>query len=227
MISRKRIEDHVQLYEKLSIPAAFLERIQYIPNAITLPAVRPQKADQPFTVLFVGRGGLEKRLHLVAHIAQVLHRQHSGIKFEILGDVTNVIDPSQFEFISFHGNQSDPAFIRAVYDRAHILILTSETEGFPLVIIEAMAHGAAIIATPVGDIPFHVKTGLNGYLFSSITDESKIEEEGIDFIVKLQKDRKLLTSISDNNVRYATEHFTIEKFNQAYQHLLSSIKSTD
>jgi glycosyltransferase involved in cell wall biosynthesis len=227
MISRKRIEDHVQLYEKLSIPAAFLERIQYIPNAISLPAVRAKKADQPFTVLFVGRGGVEKRLYLVARIAQVLHMQHIGIKFEILGDVTNVMEPSQFEFITFHGNQSDPDFIKSVYDRAHILILTSETEGFPLVIIEAMAHGAAVIATPVGDIPYHVKNGVNGYLFSTVTNETKIEVEGIDFIVKLQKDRQLLNSISDNNVRYATEHFTIEKFNHAYQHLLASIKTTD
>lgn len=227
MISRKRIEDHVQMYEKLSIPAAFLERIQYIPNAITLPSVPVKKAVEPFTVLFVGRGGLEKRLYLVTRIAQALNRQNSGIKFEILGDVTNVIDPSKFEFIVFHGNQSDPAFIQSVYDRGHVLILTSETEGFPLVIIEAMAHGAAIIATPVGDIPYHVKNGINGFLFSTITDETKIEQEGIDFIVNLQKDRQLLNSISDNNVRYAAEHFTIDKFNHAYQHLLGSIKTTD
>ena len=227
MISRKRIEDHVHLYEKISIPAAFLERIQYIPNAIALPAARPKKADDPFTVLFVGRGGLEKRLYLVARVAHVLHMENSGIKFEILGDVTNVIDPSQFEFITFHGNQSDPAVISSIYDRAHVLILTSETEGFPLVVIEAMAHGAAVIATPVGDIPYHVKNGINGYLFSSITDESKIEKEGVDFIVKLQKDHRLLKNISDNNVQYAAEHFTIDKFNHAYQHLLGSIKTTD
>ena len=90
-----------------------------------------------------------------------------------------------------------------------------------------MAHGAAVIATPVGDIPYHVKNGINGYLFSSITDESKIEKEGVDFIVKLQKDPRLLKSISDNNVQYAAEHFTIDKFNHAYQHLLGSIKTTD
>jgi glycosyltransferase involved in cell wall biosynthesis len=227
MISRKRIEDHVQLYEKLAIPAAFAERIQYISNAIALPTIQAKKAAEPFTVLFAGRGGLEKRLYLVARIAHVLDKMHSGIKFEILGDVTNVMDRSQFKFITFHGNQSAPAYIESIYNRAHVLILTSETEGFPMVVIEAMAYGAAVLATPVGDIPWHVKNGINGYLFSTVTDETKIEEEGIEFIMKLQKDRQLLDRISKNNVHYATEHFTIDKFNNSYRHLLESIKTLD
>lgn len=227
MISRKRIEDHVHLYEKLSIPAAFAERIQYISNAIPLPASPVKKENTPLTVLFSGRGGQEKRVHLIAEMGAALYRGPGGFQFEFLGDVSGVLSTGDYTYIRFYGNQSDQKYINQIYDRAHVLILTSETEGFPMVVIEAMAHGAAIISTPVGDIPYHVKNDVNGYLFSSITDENKILKEGIDFLLKLQENHQLLEKISENNIKHAKEFFGIEKFNRAYQHLLESIKTTD
>ena len=224
MISRKRIEDHVLLYEKLSIPAAFAERIQYISNAIPLPSGSPKKENELLTVLFVGRGGLEKRVYLIAEMAKQLYARNGGFQFEFLGDVSDVLNTAEYRYIRFYGNQSDQKFIRHIYDKAHVLILTSETEGFPMVVIEAMAHGAAIISTPVGDIPYHIKNDINGYLFSSVIDEEKIIQEGIEYLLKLKKDHQLLNKIGENNIKHARECFTIEKFNNAYRHLLETVK---
>ncbi|MEO5562169.1 MAG: glycosyltransferase family 4 protein [Chitinophagaceae bacterium] len=223
MISQKRIEDHAVLYEKAGIPAAFLERIQYIPNAVRFPAVVKQKDPSAFTVVYVGRGGIEKRVPLVVEIARRLHENNSNVQFEILGDVSNIIDASKYDYIRFHGNQHNPELIHRIYERSNVLLLTSNTEGFPLVVIEAMSYGAAIIATPVGDIPRHVKSVTNGYIFSTIDEEDKIIAEAVVFILKLRDDRQLLDKISENNRRYAGEHFTIEKFNHAYQNLFESV----
>ncbi|MBS1656147.1 MAG: hypothetical protein JSU05_14940, partial [Bacteroidetes bacterium] len=71
MISKKRIEDHTALYLKKNIPGYFLERIKYIPNSINLPDKNaPDKASEPFRVLYVGRGGMEKRVALIASMAK-------------------------------------------------------------------------------------------------------------------------------------------------------------
>jgi glycosyltransferase involved in cell wall biosynthesis len=45
-----------------------------------------------------------------------------------------------------------------------VLALTSDSEGHPLVVLEAMAHGLPIVATAVGGIPETVQPGVNGYI---------------------------------------------------------------
>ncbi|MGB3007664.1 MAG: glycosyltransferase family 4 protein, partial [Chitinophagaceae bacterium] len=196
MISQQRIANHLSYYRKIGIPAEFDNKIQYIPNAISLPATIKEKDKEKFTVLYVGRGGVEKRLHLVLQIAKQLQEKDPGISFEILGDVSDVINPPEYPFVKFYGNQTSETLINNIYAGAHLLILTSSTEGFPLVVIEAMANGCAILATPVGDIPLHVKNEENGCLFTSSEDENKIVAEGIAYIRQLKGNRLELESIS-------------------------------
>lgn len=222
MISKKRIADHIALYSRYKIPAFMNERIQYIPNCIPLPPDSTiYKPEQPLTVLYVGRGSKEKRIHLVAAIATALAETTKNIRFEILGDVSAYISTQTHPYITYHGTVTDGQFIDAVYRRAHILLITSSTEGFPMVVMEAMAHGCAILATPVGDIPYHVHNDVNGFLFSNTDNEEAIIREGIAHILQLDKDRRLLQKISESNTDYAKENFDIAKFNASYQKLIS------
>ena len=220
MISRQRIEDHKKLYERYQIPLAIAERIIYISNAITLPAlVRSERPLIPFTILYSGRPGPEKRIHLITSMAKQLSSE-KDIQFEMLGDLSSLVNSSDFPFIKFHGNINDNEKINSIYSRAHLLVVTSNTEGFPMVVIEAMANGCAIIATPVGDIPLHVKNNENGFLFSSVDDESTIIHEGYEKILWLKNNPEQWKKISETNIRYAADYFGIEQFNSAYRSLL-------
>lgn len=226
MISKKRIEDHALLYEKVKIPDYYLEKIKYIPNAIPLPASVKQKNNNPFIVLYVGRGGTEKRVHLIAAMAKRLHQSHPDIRFELLGDVSEILPAGDYPFIKFHGNQTNDKVIQAIYQQAAILLITSNTEGFPMVVIEAMANGCAILSTPVGDIPRHVKAGVNGYLFSSVDSESQVIDEGVQYILTLNNDQQLLATIAERNISYSKNNFSIAIFNKAYKDLLQSVNKT-
>jgi glycosyltransferase involved in cell wall biosynthesis len=54
-----------------------------------------------------------------------------------------------------------------------ILIMTSEIEGFPIVLLEAGAKGIPVIAPNVGGISEYIITGKNGYM---VKQYDKIEE---------------------------------------------------
>lgn len=221
MISRQRIKDHEVLYKQLQIPESFLKKIVYIPNAVKAPLITKHKTFSPFTVLYVGRGGVEKRLHLVSAIAEKVHSQNPAIRFEILGDVSGVLKQENFPFIHFYGNQNNPDVVSAIYEKASVLLLTSSTEGFPMVIIEAMLHEAVPVATPVGDIPYHIHPGKNGHLFSSIENEQKIIEEGSDLILSLSGNLSMLAGQSAAAAAYAKENFGMEQFSEAYRQVLN------
>lgn len=59
---------------------------------------------------------------------------------------------------------ADAETVRRLLDEADILLLPSRQEGLPLAILEALAAGATVIATPVGGVPDAVIDGETGLL---------------------------------------------------------------
>jgi len=54
----------------------------------------------------------------------------------------------------------------ALYRRADLVVLTSRSEGIPLVLMEAMAHGRIVLAPAITGIPELVIPGKTGFLYS-------------------------------------------------------------
>ena len=152
------------------------QRILYIRNGIQIPIdVTPKVfSGKKLTVLYAGRGTPEKRVHLVARIALLCKLEKLPIDFTFLGDVRPYLDNSLAEAGNFVGNISDQEKVESIYRQSDILIITSSEEGFPMVVMEAMARGCIILATPVGDLPAHIHQSRQGFLFSTVTDEEKI-----------------------------------------------------
>jgi len=226
MISRVRIEDHLRQYKKLKIPKEYYSRIRYIINGIALPeGLKKKNYTGQVKVLYVGRGTEEKRVQLIADIAKNVLEKELPVEFVLIGDVQEAIPAALVKYCHLLGHKSDDQEISQEYEKAHIVIITSSTEGFPMVIEEGMARECAVLATPVGDIPIHVKNGENGFLFSSVTDETLIVKEGVDFLTLLVNDRELLQRMGQKNGEYARLHFDIENFNKSYQQLFKQLRA--
>jgi glycosyltransferase involved in cell wall biosynthesis len=63
-------------------------------------------------------------------------------------------------FVRFSG-WSDQQQVARLMARADVLVLPSYDEGLPLVILEALANGVAVVCSPVGEIPSVLTDGVN------------------------------------------------------------------
>lgn len=222
MISKVRINDHIKQHQTIGIPQEFSKRIKYISNGIELPENAPNKNyNNHLNILYVGRGTIEKRVHIIAAIAEEVHKTNPEINFIFAGDVANAIPENLKQHCILKGNIVDKNELTNLYKQAHILLITSSTEGFPLVVMEAMANGCTIIATPVGDIPIHIQNNQNGQVVTEVDNENKIIEEMKKFIIYYQQHKYLLEENSLRNIHYAQQNFSIHSFNKAYKKILS------
>ncbi len=226
MISQVRIEDHLKQYDRLNMPPKYRSRVMHIVNGIPMPQQHaPKDYSGKINVLYAGRGTEEKRVELIAKIARLTGMNNVPAAFNFMGDVKGAIPNDTLPYCNLLGHKIDNAEIEAVYNQSHVLIITSSTEGFPLVIEEAMARGCAIIATPVGDIPVHLKNEVNGFLFSSVNNEQLIVKEGVDFLTLLCNNKKLLAEMGEKNRQYAQNHFSIQAFNNHYRQLFHQLRN--
>jgi len=222
MISQQTIKDFKSQYSRLHVPHYISEKIIYIPNGINIPdSVSVKNFNIPvYDVLFVGRGTPEKRVHIVARIAEKAIKESLPLRFILAGDVKNSIPAGLDSYCSLLGSINNEKQLQDIYNKSHFLILTSLYEGFPLAVMEAMSLGLIILSTPAGDIPFHVKENENGFLFEGRDDES-ITGNAIKILKNISVEPQHLAKMSAANISYAKNNFAIEKFNENYRKLLS------
>lgn len=174
--------------------------IHLLPNVVDTDVFfpgRPRSQFDTFKVITVGTIWKPKRIDRVIEIADTLkHRAKRKIIFEVFGDgdqlKTMIGLANSRELLNsmlfFRGRSSD---IASKYREADALLLTSDHEGMPNVVLEAMSSGLPVIASRVGDIPEIIVDGENGF---------SVQRENItkmaDIIETLSEDRVLCSSIS-------------------------------
>ena len=79
----------------------------------------------------------------------------------------------------------------ALYERADVVVLTSRSEGIPLVLMEAMSHRKIVLAPAITGIPELVIAGKTGFLYESHSMN--------DFVDQLLFIRSLMTHAAAND----------------------------
>jgi len=151
-------------------------KFHLLPNTVDTAQFEPPAAREPGPVrlLSVGRLVSFKRFdRLLAALARVRSESGVGTTGIIVGGEreTEDLGPELHrqaaelgllpEGIELRGAVTDMA---PVYRRADVLVLTSDYEGTPNVVLEAMASGLPVVSTRVGDVPDIVQHGETGYL---------------------------------------------------------------
>ncbi|MFN4006057.1 MAG: glycosyltransferase family 4 protein [Chitinophagaceae bacterium] len=218
MIALSKIKEHLIQYQQLQIPAVLGKRIRYIPNGVNVPKQVVKHKNEVLKLLFVGRNSAEKRIHLILNIAAALVN-YSTVYFSLAGIEKNFTDTIPVN-VTCIGIVNDEKTMTNIYQQHDLLILTSNTEGMPMVVAEAMANGCAIIATPVGDIASHISSAEAGYCTSSINDEALIVLEIKKQILHYLSNRHILESHQRNAIAYAKKNFDSNEHMKAYVNII-------
>lgn len=156
------------LLDELGAPA---DRVQVIPNGVPIPPREDVHvaSSGPCRFLFVGelgqRKGVPTLIRALAHADLEPHDWRATIAGG--GDVDSFRDlvhelgiADRVELPGHVDEETNRTLLRA----ADVAVLPSRAENLPIAVLEGMAWGLAVVATPVGAVPEIVEDDVNGLL---------------------------------------------------------------
>jgi glycosyltransferase involved in cell wall biosynthesis len=145
------------------------KQIIELPSGVEVDFISPVIAShtEPFTkFVFLGRAERRKGIIELNTALQQLIAQKQIFQFEFIGPIPEELKV-KYPSIIYYGELRDTKQIKQILQQADVLVCPSWSEGFPNVILEAMASGLAIIATNVGAISAMV-SDKNGWLIEPL-----------------------------------------------------------
>lgn len=193
--------------------------IPVIEYQAAVSGVEKSKNSKQISLIHVARLSPEKNHTLfIDSLKKVVGAKPGSVKAILVGDgplrssIKQLVQEQQLEqVVEFIEESQDVAGLLA---RADSLILTSNHEGLPLVVMEAMAAGKPVIATNVGGLPEIIINGKTGVLVPA-ADVNKLTEA----IINLIDDLEHFKEMGQKAAEIANENFDISRVAREYEKL--------
>ncbi|WP_107689192.1 glycosyltransferase [Coprothermobacter proteolyticus] len=169
-------------------------------------------------ILHVGRFSPQKNHRLLLEAFSLASAEYPKLKLWLVGDgeLRPLVEEMAQKLglgdrILFLGIRSD---VHKLLEQADIFVLSSDWEGMPLSILEAMAAGKPVVATAVGGVPELVENGLTGLLVPPDNANALAEA-----LLLLAKHPELRQVMGQNGQKKAIDCFDISRTAREYEAL--------
>lgn len=208
------------------------EKIVVIPNAlkfcdqsnrnILFNPNKPKFGHTRPLLIAVGRLERVKRFDLLLYAIKNCLERFPEINCWLIGDgkeTKNLKDLVKKlgldNHITFLGTRTD---VRLLVTHADLMVSTSEREGFPMAILEAISENVPVVATDVGGTKELVENDISGILvepnnLNSITDG----------IYKMLKNKNLAKKLADTALEEAKKKFSMESIIVKWEDLYTQV----
>lgn len=188
-------------------------RVFVLPNTINTDKFYPHDDPQiEVDLVYVGNLLPDKRVDLVLQTLAIIHRTLPDVTLRIIGDGPQYAPLQALaqelgiaHAVEFSG-WSDQ--IAADLRHARILLLLSEHEGLPAVILEAHCTGLPVISTDVGAIRTVLRDGDNGYLFPVPTNPESVARRVIALLSQPELYQRMQQAALESRYIYGYEQAT-------------------
>lgn len=209
-------------YKKRGFDDNLDKRIVCIQNCVQVPEQFDKKIGGKLKILYVGRNTREKRPEIAVKIWKKF-RDDKDIEFSFIGrGLKRLFEGEKLKPFILE-NVKDEHGMNKFYGESHVVFLTSEFEGFPMVFMEAMSYGVVPVSTNVGGISVHVKNGENGMLINNDAEDVLIQSF-VESISNLKNNERYLRELSSSSYSYAKENFSCKEFKKSYLSLIEELK---
>ncbi len=213
-----------ELEGELGIPTKFIEVI-YNPVDTKNIFLIPRPKNDTIKLLYVGRLTAQKDVFLLLKACSLISERW---ELHIVGDGEDKKQLIKYSYqlgidsyITWHGWQKQPwIYVRDNIGEVSALVLTSKNEGFPMVLVEACAHGIFCIATDCKTGPSDIINSANGILCPV--------EDYVSISVAIGEIRTKLKSVSQDEVvesifKFDSQHYCM-KVLTCIERILGTVK---
>lgn len=194
---------------------------KFFPNGVARNQARKRFALKEYehAILFVGRIEKAKGPELLLDCIPWLKEREYPFHIFFAGEGTyktyleNTVMKRNFNAsVTFLGHVRYEV-LPLLYNMSDVLVLPSETEGAPMVILESLACGTPVVASNVGAIPDLVADGINGIVLDDLSAENLAYG-----IIEI-----LLSKLNRQEISKSAETFSVSNFVESFDGIISNI----
>jgi glycosyltransferase involved in cell wall biosynthesis len=225
-------EAHIAVTEELRKRAIKLfslpgDRCVFIPNGVDLQPPQPPWLGEP-TVIQVASFRSPKSHSTALRAAALVRKSVPDLRWICVGKISDQPDDYIMEVrelikelgltscVKLTGELDD---VRAVLRKAHVGVLTSDSEGLPVALLEYMAEQLPVVVTDVGQCGAIVRESGSGKVVPP-ADPARLANAIYEIFNNLEGARKM----GENGRSYVDRHFSVEamvqRIDQLYVDLL-------
>lgn len=225
---QRRIVDHLQrldrfvvLTQNATLEWPELQNVKLIPDPLSI-SPNKQSLLSSKRIITIGRYSFEKGWDLLLRIWALVEKEYKDWQLDVygMGDPTpyvRMLDNLSIDKKRCHLNASLVS-VEEGYLRSSILVQPSRTEGFGLVIVEAMACGLPVIAFDCENGPRSILTdGEEGYLIPAFDVELFADR-----LKKLMSDENLRRNMGDKGQK-KSQCYHIDSIGRQWKQLFDDL----
>lgn len=146
------------------------EKINILHSTIDTNVFKKNDVDKEYDFIYLGRLASEKKVDRIINALYELHKRGKNLSLLVVGDGNKMVEIKELvkfynldNFVSFVGFQEN---VVSWINKAKVCVITSDSEGLPTALMQAMACELICVSSNVGNIPDLIKDKTNGFLFS-------------------------------------------------------------
>jgi len=171
--------------------------------------VAAEKDFDEIIIMAVGRfSDPRKNVTMLLNVFDKVYARNQHIKLYVVGKKP---EPDTMAAFANHTSLVNVTFtgqitkddLEALYDRAHLFLITSHQEGLGIVGLEALLHGIPVVATDCGGTRDYVIDGISGYLVAINDSDDMVAK-----ICMILSNKQLYQHLSYNGRKLIEESFS-------------------